>query len=86
MILIVVFTFRLTAPRKEKVYPDVLRYNGLEYQYSEAIKSWPFMYARKKPASEEGFVVLARRGTDLREEIYIYEGNMIYRRYTVLKE
>ncbi|HYE82489.1 MAG TPA: hypothetical protein VEG39_10035 [Clostridia bacterium] len=86
MILIVVYMFRLTSPRKETVYPDIVRYKELKYQYTETVKGSPFRFVRKKPTSEEGFIVLSRRGTDVLKEIYIYEGYRKYRRYVVLKE
>lgn len=86
MIIAVVYIYRLALPQKEVSYPYAIRYDNLGYVYVETIKSLPVMFVRKRPASEEGFVILARRGTSVLEEVYIYEGSMKYRRYEVLKE
>lgn len=86
MILAAIYVLRLVSPQKETTYPDIIRYNDLRYKYVETVKSSPLMYARKKPACAEGYIVLARRGTSVLEEVYIYEGSMKYRRYEVLKE
>lgn len=86
MIIAVVYIYRLALPQKELSYPDITRYDNRGYVYIETIKSMPVMFTRKRPVSEEGFIILARRGTSALEEVYIYEGSMKYRRYVILKE
>jgi len=86
MIIAVVYVFRLVSPQKEISYPGTLRYDNIRYEYAETIKSWPMMFARKKPTGEEGFIILTRRGTSALEEVYIYEGSSRYRRYKSIKE
>lgn len=86
MIIAVVYVFRLVSPQKEVSYPDTIQYDGLEYVYVETLKSSSIMFARKKSSSEEGFIILARRGTDALEEVYIYEGARRYRRYKAMKD
>lgn len=86
MIIAVIYVFRLVSPQKETEYPDTMHYNNVKYEYVETVKSSPFMFVRKKPVSEEGYIILARRGIDIKEEVYIYEGFRKYRRYKVLKE
>ncbi len=86
LILVVIYVFRLVSPHKEVVYSDIIQYNNIRYVYMETIKSSPFMFVRKRPTSEEGYIILARRGISLQEEVYIYEGYLKYRRYVVLKE
>lgn len=86
LILIVIYVFRLVSPHKEVVYSDIIQYNNIRYVYMETIKSTPFMFTRKRPVSEEGYIILARRGISIQEEVYIYEGYMKYRRYAVLRE
>ncbi|MEA4847662.1 MAG: hypothetical protein VB106_10570 [Clostridiaceae bacterium] len=86
MIIAVIYILRPASPQKEEIYPDTIHYYDLEYEYAETVKSWPVMFVRKKPVSEEGYIILTRRGTDMQEEIYIYEGHREYRRYKVLKE
>lgn len=85
MILIAIYVYTAVTPQVEAEYPVSIHYNGQAYRYSETIKSWPFMFTRKRPVSEEGYIVLARRGVSISEEVYIYEGNMRYRRYVVQK-
>lgn len=86
LIVIAIYVFRLVSPQGESTYPDIIQYDGMRYAYMETVKSWPFMFSRKRPVSEEGYIVLARRGVNVLEEAYIYEGNLRYRRYAVLKE
>lgn len=86
LIVAAIYVFRLVSPEGETAYPDIIQYDSLRYIYTETVKSSPFMYVRKRPVSEEGYIVLARRGKNPREEIYIYEGYLRYRRYVVLKE
>lgn len=86
MIIAVVYVFRLVSPQEEAAYPDTIRYDNQDYVYVETIKSWSVMFARKKPTSEEGFIILARRGKSSLEEVYIYEGSSRYRRYRAIKE
>ena len=86
LIVIAVYVFRLVSPQDEVAYPDTIQYAGVRYIYTETVKGSPFMYTRKKPASDEGFIVLARRGVDISETIYIYAGDMRYRRYVVMEE
>lgn len=86
LIVAAIYIFRLVSPQSEAAYPDIIQYDGLRYVYAETVKSSPFMFVRKRPVSEEGYIVLARRGVEATEEVYIYEGYMRYRRYTVLKE
>lgn len=84
MILVVMYAVKLASPQKEAAYPDSIRYDNLRYVYIETVKSSPVMFVRKRPASEEGYIILARRGISVSEEIYIYEGYRKYRRYVVL--
>ena len=86
LILVALYVFRLVSPQEEAVYSEIIQYNNTRYIYMETIKSTPFMFARKRPVSEEGYIILARRGISIQEEVYIYEGNLKYRRYAVLKE
>jgi hypothetical protein len=86
LIVIAVYVFRMVSPQVETEYPVTIHYDGQRYSYSETIKSWPFAYARKRPVCEEGYIVLARRGVSVQEEVYIYEGNSRYRRYVAVKE
>lgn len=86
MIIAVIYMFRPTLPQTQADFPDTVTYNNLRYKYIETLKSSPIMFVRKKPISDEGFIVLARRGISAGEEIYIYEGSKKYRHYKVLKE
>ncbi len=86
MILGIIYIMGRLSPQKEAVMPVKLQYNGYSYQYTETFKSSPFMFKRSKPASADGFLILTRRGTEPDQEIYIYEGNLRYRQYKVLKE
>ena len=86
MILAVIYIIRLIAPQQEAEFPEIIRYDNLRYVYAETVKSSPAMFSREIPASEEGYIVLARRGINTEEEIYIYEGYRKYRRYVILKE
>jgi len=86
MIIAVIYIFRLISPQEETEYPDTMHYNNVKYEYVETVKGSPFMFVRKKPVSEEGFIILSRRGTDTQEEIYVYEGFRKYRRYEALRE
>lgn len=86
MILVVIYIFRLVSPQKEAAYPEIIQYDNLRYVYVETVKRSPVMFSRKRPASEEGYMILARRGISSLEEVYIYEGHLKYRRYEVLKE
>ncbi|MHB1393566.1 MAG: hypothetical protein ACYCYE_10945 [Clostridia bacterium] len=86
LILVAFYVFRLVSPQKGIVYSDIIQYNNIRYVYVETIKSSPFMFARKRPVSEDGYIILARRGISIKEEVYIYEGYMKYRRYEILKE
>lgn len=86
LIVIAIYVFRLVSPQGETAYPDTIQYAGVRYVYTETMKGSPFMYTRKRPVSDEGFIILARRGVDISEAVYIYEGYMRYRRYVVLKE
>lgn len=86
LIVIAIYVFRLVSPQGEAAYPDTIQYAGVRYIYTETVKGSPIMYTRKKPVSDEGFIVLARRDVDINEAVYIYEGYMRYRRYVVLKE
>ena len=86
LILIVFYVFRMVSPQKEVVYSDIVQYNNIRYVYMETIKSAPFMFTRKRPVGEEGYIILARRGISIQEELYVYEGNLKYRRYVVLRE
>ena len=86
MIIAVICVFRLVSPQKETEYPDIMHYNNVKDEYEETVKGYPFMFVRKKPVSEEGFIILTRRGTDTQEEIYVYEGFRKYRRYEALRE
>ncbi len=86
MILVVIYVFRLVSPAKEVSYPDIIEHGGNSYQYAETIKSNPFMFTRKKTGEAAGYLILARRGVDVSEEIYIYEGFLRYRRYIVTTE
>ena len=74
MIIAVICVFRLVSPQKETEYPDIMHYNNVKYEYAETVKGYPFMFVRKKPVSEEGIIILTRRGTDTHEEVYVYEG------------
>jgi hypothetical protein len=86
LILIIVYLFRMMSPHKEVEYSDIVQYNNIRYVYMETIKSSPFIFVRKRPVSDEGYIILARRGISIQEELYIYEGPQQYRRYVVLKE
>jgi hypothetical protein len=86
LILIIVYLFRMMSPHKEVEYSDIVQYNNIRYVYMETIKSSPFIFVRKRPVSDEGYIILARRGISIQEELYIYEGSQQYRRYVVLKE
>ncbi len=86
MILVVIYIIRLIAPQKEAEFPGIIRYDNLRYVYAETVKSSPTMFSRKRPASEEGYMVLSHRGISTEEEIYLYEGYRKYRRYVILKE
>lgn len=85
IIIVAFYVLKSTMPQKETEYPDIIRYNEIRYEYSETLKSSPFLYVRKNPVCEEGYIVLARRGRSIEEEAYIYEGRMKYRRYTAMK-
>lgn len=84
MILVVMYAVKLVLPQKEIEYSDTIRYDNQRYVYVETIKSSPFMFVRKRPGSEEGYIILARRGISAEKEVYIYEGYRKYRRYMVL--
>ncbi|MGI6585663.1 MAG: hypothetical protein GX301_13205 [Gracilibacteraceae bacterium] len=86
MIIAVVYFFKLISPQKEAEYPDTIHYDNHKYYYVETVKGYPIMFVRKKTVSEEGYIILARRGIDITEEAYIYEGYRKYRRYRALKE
>ena len=86
LIVVAVYVFRLVSPHEEAAYSDIIQYNNIRYVYMETVKSSPFMFVRKRPTSEEGYIILARRGISIEEEVYIYLGYMKYRRYVVLKE
>ena len=86
MIIAAVYVFRLAPPQKAAEYPDIMHYNDVKYEYVETVKGYPFLFMRKRPVSEEGFIILSRRGIDTQEEIYIYEGSRKYRRYKALRE
>jgi hypothetical protein len=86
IILAVIYAMRLVSPHKEAAYPDIIHYDGLSYIYSETVRTFPLMFTRKRPVSEEGFIILARRGISTADEVYIFEGFRKYRRYVVLKE
>jgi hypothetical protein len=86
MIIAAVYVFRLVSPQKEAEYPDTMHYNNVKYEYAETVNGSPFMFVRKRPVSEEGYIILSRRGTDIQEEIYVYEGFRKYRRYEALRE
>ncbi|KUO68094.1 MAG: hypothetical protein APF77_08505 [Clostridia bacterium BRH_c25] len=86
LILIVIYVLKLTSPQKEAAYPDIIQYGGLRYQYMESVKGSPIMFVKKKTGSKEGYIILGRRGTSTKDVIYIYEGYLKYRRYTVLRE
>ncbi|HOR85909.1 MAG TPA: hypothetical protein PLL98_05425 [Bacillota bacterium] len=86
IIIAALYVLRLTSPQKETAYPDIIHYNDLGYKYVETVRSSPFMYTRKRPVCEEGYIVLARRGVSIAEEAYIYGGRMKYRRYKVIEE
>jgi hypothetical protein len=86
MILAVIYIIRLISPQKEAAFPDTIQYDNHRYAYVEIIKGSPTTFSRKRPASEEGYMVLTLRGISTEEEIYIYEGFRKYRRYVILKE
>lgn len=86
MILGIIYIMGRLSPQKEAVMPIQLQYNDRSYHYTETFKGSPFMFKRSKPASAEGFLILTRRGTEPDQEVYIYEGNLRYRRYKVQKE
>jgi hypothetical protein len=86
MILTIIYIFRLGSPQEEAAYPDIIQYGNLRYIYMDTVNSSPIMFVRKKPASEQGYMILARRGISILEEVYIYEGHKKYRRYVVIKE
>ena len=86
LIVLALYVVRLVSPQQEAAYPNTIQYSGVRYEYAETVKGWSFMFARKRPVSEEGYIVLARRGIDVSQEVYIYEGHMKYRRYLVLIE
>lgn len=74
MILAVIYLFRLISPQKEAAFPDIIKYDNLRYAYVETVKRAPVMFSRKRTASEDGYMILARRGISTLEEVYIYEG------------
>lgn len=86
MILGIMYIMGRISPQKEVEFPVMLQYNGYSYQYTETFKGSPFMFKRVRPSTAEGFLILARRGVEADQEIYIYEGNLRYRRYEALKE
>jgi hypothetical protein len=86
LILIAVYVFRLISPQREISYSEIIQYDNARYVYVETVKSYPFMFIRKRPVSQEGYIILSRRGISYEEEVYIYTGYMKYRRYEVLKE
>lgn len=86
LIFVVLYIVRLVSPQEDGAFPEIIQYNDHRYVYAETVKSSPTMFARKRPGSEEGYMVLARRGISTEEEIYIYEGYRKYRRYVILKE
>lgn len=86
MIIAVIFVFRLVSPQKETEYPDTMHFDNVKYEYVETVKGSPFMFVKKKPVSEEGYIILARRGIDFQEEVYVYEGFRKYRRYMSVRE
>ena len=86
LILIAVYVFRMITPQKEIAYSDIIQYDNLRYVYVETVKSSPLMFIRKRPVSQEGYIILSRRGISYQEEVYIYKGYLKYRRYEVLKE
>lgn len=86
LILIILYVFRMISPQKEAVYSDIVQYNNIRYVYMETIESAPLMFTRNRTANETGYIILARRGISIQEELYIYEGYLKYRRYVVLKE
>lgn len=86
MIFGIIYIMGRISPQKEAVMPIQIHYNSHSYQYTETFKGSPFMFKRSKPASADGFLILTRRGTEADQEVYIYEGNLRYRQYKVLKE
>jgi len=84
MILVVIYVVKLASPQREVVYPDNIRYDNQKYVYAETVKGSPTTFIRKRPGSEEGYIILARRGVSAEKEVYIYEGYRRYRRYVVL--
>lgn len=85
LILVVMYVFRLLSPQEAAVYPNVIKYDGLSYEYAETVKSSPLKFSRLKHASQEGYRVLACKGVSAEAEVYIYEGARKYRRYEALK-
>lgn len=85
MILGMVYIFGRISPEKEVAYPDLVHYGSLKYNYVETVKGSPFMFTRSRPAGKEGYLLLSRRGISTSEEIYIYEGNLRYRRYVAVE-
>lgn len=86
LILVIIYVFKMTSPQKEADYPDIIQYDGRKYVYAETVKGSPLMFTKKKPASEEGYMILALKDDKTLDEVYIYVGFRKYRKYEVLKE
>ncbi len=89
MILLMLYGISRISPRKEVVFPQSVQYKGYWYEYAETVKKTPLQFVRKRPASEEGFIILAlRKGSSeaVLKEIYLYQGFMLYRRYVLRPE
>jgi len=86
IILAVLFIYRYSMPQRNVDYPATIHYSGSTYEYYEDVRSSPIYFKRVRGASEEGHMVLARRGSKYDEvplELYIYQGSSKYRKYVI---
>ena len=86
LILVIIYVFRMVSPHKASEYPDIIHYDNQGYIYTGTVKGSPIMFNRQRKSSQEGYMLLGRKGTSIEREVYIYEGFREYRRYELLIE
>lgn len=89
IILLMLYAFKTVFPQKNIVYPASIHFQGYRYEYADTVKKLPLQFIRRRPASEEGFIVLVLRRDNkdtVPEEAYLYQGFLEYRRYVLRLE
>lgn len=84
IILLMLYAFKMVSPQKNIEYPSSIHFQGYRYEYADTVKKTPLQFTRRRPASEEGFIVLTLRKESkeaVPEEAYLYQGFFQYRRY-----